>query len=140
MGGRSALSIVLALAGLASCAEQRVAGPPPSQSTAQPPLPGSPTPEATVVEAAPPPPPPVLEKTWQQAVRVERWADAAELFDALPEADRERPEMKYVRARMATALGDGERAVKLFTGLESDLPALSTDIARYRAEAQLIAG
>jgi soluble lytic murein transglycosylase len=124
----------------AACAEQRVTGPPPSQSTARPFESASAAPTVQVAEAAPPPSPPVLEKTWQEAVRVERWSEAAEMIDALPDADQGRPEIKYVRARVAIALGDGGRAVTLLSGLEADLPVISADIARYRAEGQLLSG
>ncbi|HVY48616.1 MAG TPA: transglycosylase SLT domain-containing protein [Minicystis sp.] len=126
---------------VASCAEQRVAGPPPSQSTAGV-LPPVAPPESTAIacEAAPPPPPPKLEKTWQEAVRVESWSEAKRLLDALPEAELARPEIKYVRARVALALHDEAAAASLLDGLETSLPDLASDVARYRAEAELVAG
>jgi soluble lytic murein transglycosylase len=123
-----------------ACAE-RVAGPPPAQSTASPSPVSAPVEAASaVVEAAPPPPAPVLEKTWQEAIRVEEWTDAATLMDALPDDEQARPANKYARARVALALGDGEKAVALLEGLDEALPLIAIDIARYRAEAELIAG
>lgn len=81
-----------------------------------------------------------VQQSWLEAVRVERWADAAALIDALPEGDRARPEMRYVRARAAIGAGDGARAISLLSGIEPHLPLLTADVARYRAEAQLLAG
>ena len=71
---------------------------------------------------------------------MERWNQAASLLDALPEAERARPEIRYVRGRVALASGDHERALTLLQALEQRLPMLTEDIAMYRAEAQLHAG
>jgi soluble lytic murein transglycosylase len=71
---------------------------------------------------------------------MERWSEAAALLDALPDADRDRPEIRYVRARAALATKDSARAVTLLAGLEQKLPAIADDIARFRAEAALDAG
>jgi soluble lytic murein transglycosylase len=71
---------------------------------------------------------------------MERWTEAATLLDALPDADRDRPEIRYVRARAALATKDSARAVTLLAGLEQKLPAIADDIARFRAEAALDAG
>jgi soluble lytic murein transglycosylase len=71
---------------------------------------------------------------------MERWGEAATLLDALPEVERDRPEIKYVRARAALATKDSGRAVTLLAGLEQKLPAIADDIARFRAEAALEAG
>ncbi|HSO00768.1 MAG TPA: transglycosylase SLT domain-containing protein [Candidatus Nanopelagicales bacterium] len=136
-------------AGAGGCAEHRIAGPPPAQSTAQAAAaaPASApvstqaaeaaeaqAQEAQAQEAA------AAELGWADAVRLERWADAAAKMDALPEAERGRPEMRYARARVALALGDAEKAAGLLHRLEGELPLLAADIARYRAEAALTAG
>jgi soluble lytic murein transglycosylase len=98
-------------------------------------------PEGTAVTVvAPEAPPAGPAPSWIEAVRLERWADAAALIDALPEASRARPDMRYVRARAAVGSGDGARAVTLLDGLEAALPLLGPDVARWRAEAQLLAG
>ena len=115
------LLFVLALTLPLACAERKIAGPPPSQSTASV-LTGPAPIESTIVEAAPPPPAPVLEKTWQEAVRVERWGEAAELLDALSETELQKPKIKYVRARVAIAMHDEAKAVTLLDGLEASLP------------------
>src|SRR5439155_12150022 len=97
-------------------------------------------PDASASANASAPPAPEPPKTWADCVRLARWSDAAERIDALEESDRNKPEIKYVRARVAIAMGDHAKAAALLQHLESDLPALATDIARYRAEAQLEAG
>ncbi len=86
------------------------------------------------------PPPDPADASWVDAVRLERWADAARLIDALADKERNRPEVCYVRARAAIALGDNARAVKLLDGLDKKLPLLAGDIAGRRARAELEAG
>jgi soluble lytic murein transglycosylase len=142
---------------LAACAEHRVAGPPPSESTARvtPFFEGASSAAAlargaggdaadALVGGALPGPFGAAGKAsdaaWIEAVRLERWADAASLLDALSEAGRARPVVRYVRARAAIGAGDAARAVPLLDGLEQALPVLAGDIARARAEAQLEAG
>jgi len=135
-----ALSLLFALA-FAGCTEQRVAGPPPAESTAQVAPPTTPAQQdaaapAAIGESAPAPP----DSAWVESVRRERWSEAAARLDALSEAERVRPPIRYVRARVAMATGDHGAAVKLLDGLERDLPLLADDIARHRAEAQFEAG
>jgi soluble lytic murein transglycosylase len=77
---------------------------------------------------------------WVEAVRDERWADAARLIDSLPAGERSDPAMRLVRARVASELGDDRTAARLLHDLERELPAVSDLIARYRAEAELAAG
>jgi soluble lytic murein transglycosylase len=141
----------VALVALGGCAEHRIAGPPPAESTSRPfpglegatpaepsLLPGA-APEAAgsaAIAAAPLP----AETSWIEAVRLERWADAATRIDALPEGDRTRPEMRYVRARAAIGAGDAARAISLLSGLEAQLPLLVDDVARWRAEAEVVVG
>ncbi|PIE05479.1 MAG: hypothetical protein CSA75_04525, partial [Sorangium cellulosum] len=79
-------------------------------------------------------------KEWVQAVRLEQWQLAANLIDALSEQKRQQPEIRYVRARVALALGDYQRTLTMLEDLEGQLPLLSADIGLYRAEAQLHAG
>src|SRR6185312_8708516 len=110
------------------------AGPPPAESAAAPTTGGP--------ETGPPAPPggDGPANTWREAVRLERWSEAATLIDALPDDARARPDMRYVRARAAVGTGDGARAIALLDGLETALPLLGADVARWRAEAQLVAG
>ncbi|AUX25034.1 exported transglycosylase [Sorangium cellulosum] len=122
---------------LAACAEHRTAGPPPSQSTARlaPPA-GPPAAAATAPQGESP----ALDGGWVEAVRLERWAEAAERIDAMPLEQRALPSMKYARARVAFELGDHEKTVELLHGLEQALPLLAREVARYRAAAALEVG
>ena len=45
-----------------------------------------------------------------QAMRIERWAEAARLIDAEPEMIRAQPAMRFARARAALGAGDGKTA------------------------------
>src|SRR6476659_5726387 len=74
--------------------------------------------------------------TWVQLVREERWAAAAAAIDALPDADRNKPEVRYARAAVAFARSDGKTAVSSLESLEGALPALAPEIGRLRARAQ----
>jgi soluble lytic murein transglycosylase len=133
----------------AACAEHRPLGPPPSQSTARvapaPVLAASSPSEAGSVSAAEagtvaPSPEKKADRDWVAAVRLERWAEAAQKIDALLTVERDRPEVKYARARAALGMGDHAKARDLLAGLEDQLPALASDIKRYRAEACAVAG
>lgn len=77
---------------------------------------------------------------WPVLVRDERWADAQRALDALAEPERSRPEVRYVRARVALARGDAASALPLLTGLETALPLLADDVALQRARAELVVG
>ncbi len=77
---------------------------------------------------------------WAEAVRLERWDEAETQLALFTEVERNRPEMRYVRGRVALERGEAARAVELFTGLEKDLPLLADDILRRRAEAAAVAG
>lgn len=96
---------------------------------------------ATVAKPAPAPTaPPEAAIDWVEAVRLERWADAARAMDALDEETRNKPHLRYVRARAAMMLDEPAKAVELLDGLTKALPLLQMDIARDRAHAQLEAG
>lgn len=77
---------------------------------------------------------------WVYAVRHQHWADAKKLAEALPDADKARPEVRYARGRVAIALGEEAAAVSLLEGLEAELPSLAKDIERWRALAAVQAG
>jgi soluble lytic murein transglycosylase len=77
---------------------------------------------------------------WVEAVRMERWSEAARRIDALAARQRDQAEVRYARARAAMALGDHAHAVTLLDGLEKQLVLLRPDIERRRAESQLEAG
>lgn len=77
---------------------------------------------------------------WMEAIRVERWDDAQRLLDTLGDAEKNRPEIRYVRGRVAFERGDAALAVTCLTGLDKELPLMADDIVRRRAEAASIAG
>jgi soluble lytic murein transglycosylase len=58
----------------------------------------------------------------------------------LPDANKARPETRYVRARVALARGDAAVVLPLLDGIEGKLPLLADDVARRRAEAELAVG
>ncbi|MEZ4297186.1 MAG: transglycosylase SLT domain-containing protein [Polyangiaceae bacterium] len=127
----------------AGCADKRALGPPPSESTARPApsLAASDTASAAAsASAAPDGGAAKRERDWVEAIRLEQWSEAAAKIDALLSVERERPEIKYARARVALELGEHEKARDLLTGLDDALPDLADDIRRYRAEAAAVAG
>jgi soluble lytic murein transglycosylase len=78
---------------------------------------------------------PQVREPWKVAVAEQRWPDAAKLFDAAYEHPTE-PALRYVRARIASELGDYERAVDLLNGLEPSFVGFTSEIERMRARAQ----
>jgi soluble lytic murein transglycosylase len=97
--------------------------------------PGRAAPSSRPSRAAPLPPEP-----WTQAIREYRWNDAARLLDALGEPDHSRAEVRYARARVARELGRHADVCALLEGLEQQLPLLRDDIAKMRAESELVVG
>ena len=80
---------------------------------------------------------------WAESVRMQAWDDAARELDALPEAEKQEPAIRYVRARVALARGDAaemNKALAMLDDLKSALPLLADDIERRRAEAKLSVG
>jgi soluble lytic murein transglycosylase len=77
---------------------------------------------------------------WPALVRDEKWDAAWRALQALDDVERSRPEVRYVRARVALARADAPTALPLLEGLEALLPLLAEDVARRRAEAMLAAG
>jgi soluble lytic murein transglycosylase len=132
MSGRRTLLALATVAALASCR-----GKPPAPSPSEPDP--DPNPMATV------PPAPVDPgdggvAPWPTLVRDEQWDAASRALDGLAEAERRRPEIRYVRARVALAKGDGAAALASLDGIDASLPLLADDIARHRAEARLLVG
>jgi soluble lytic murein transglycosylase len=77
---------------------------------------------------------------WVDAIRRGAWHDAAVAIDALPDPEKNRPPVRYARARVAMAEKDFARVVPLLDGLEAPLPLLADAIAKRRALAELEAG
>jgi soluble lytic murein transglycosylase len=119
---------LLLCATLAGCREPSGVGAPPAHSTAVPQL-ASATPSTTA--AATPAAPQVAP--WVTAVRLSRFREADKLLEALDDAEKQKPEMRFLRARVASELGNFERVRPLLEGVT--LPLFEEDIARLRAEA-----
>ncbi len=95
--------------------------------------------------AAPPASTPALalalaSASWPALVRGEQWDAAWTELQALPDSDKARPEIRYVRARVALSRADAATALPLLDGLEAVLPLLADDVMRRRAEAKLVVG
>ena len=79
--------------------------------------------------------------TWVQLVREERWTPAAAAIDALPDAERNKPEVRFARAAVAFARSDAKATVTALESLEGALSrARRPRSRRLRARAQVIAG
>ncbi len=96
--------------------------------------------DVVVVDAASSDSSVTIEPSWVELVRDERWTAAAGAIDALPDAERTKPEVRFARAVVAIARADGKTAVTSLENLEAGLPALGAEIGRARAKAQAIAG
>lgn len=84
--------------------------------------------------------PPPLARPWTQALRMERWEDAARLMSAEPLSLSADPRVRYARASVASELGDFATTVRLLKGLEAELPLLDAAIRARRAAAALQSG
>jgi soluble lytic murein transglycosylase len=81
---------------------------------------------------------PMTPGPWRDSLRLGKLKEAAAQLDALAEAERKRPDIRLVRARVAARLGDHKTAVEQLEGVE--LTALGDMIPRLRAESALEAG
>jgi len=95
---------------------------------------------AVPASAAPPASASPSDAGYAALVRAERWADARKALEALPEAERTKPELRFVRARVALELDDAAAALTLLEGLHTAVPQLAPQIAETRARAQLRVG
>ena len=119
---------------LVAACDRGAHGAPAAGSAAPPPLShAAPAPSAPEASSAPALP-------YAALVRAERWAEAHGALEALPEAQRAQPELRFVRARAALEVDDARAALTLLDGLESALPSLAPRIAALRARAQLRVG
>lgn len=78
--------------------------------------------------------------TWVDLVREQRWTAAAAAIDALTDAERKTPRVRFARAAVALERDDGKTAVLALDGLEAALPPLGAEIARERAKGQALVG
>ncbi|MBL8740704.1 MAG: transglycosylase SLT domain-containing protein, partial [Myxococcales bacterium] len=125
----------LPLLGCLACADAQSVGAPPTLSTTVPADQAAVSPEASA-SAVPVPPPP--DTPWLAAVRLERYREAQQELDKLDEATKSKPEMRYLRARVASEIGAHKQVRELTDSL--NLPMFADEIARLRAEAALEVG
>lgn len=93
----------------------------------------TPTPDAAA-------PAPAVVLTFSEAIRREEW-DAAEMaIAALPEVEQKKPEIRYARARVATARKEPAVALKQLEKVEDELPLLRDLVLKARAKASLVSG
>lgn len=78
--------------------------------------------------------------SWTSSIRQERWQDAETELGKLPDAERNKPEVRLARARVARMLGKDAEAVALTEKLEDELPLLRELVAKERALAAMKAG
>lgn len=82
--------------------------------------------------------------SYAQAAVVHDWPRVLELVSALDEVEKNKPEIKYLRARGAIETGDYFLAFSLLDELATHMPSalipIANDIAEYRAIAQLHRG
>lgn len=79
-------------------------------------------------------------QTWQDAANIADWPNVAQLIDASPPAEREKPGTRYARAVAARELGQFKVALYALQDLEGALPMLSDEILSARAHCQLEVG
>ncbi len=71
---------------------------------------------------------------WVEAVRAHRWKQAVASIEALPQAERDKPEVRFALARAAVEAGAYKSAEGALADLENALPLLRDRIAELRAE------
>ncbi len=136
MSGRDVARLApLLLAGCAACA---ACGRHNVSAAPQPAPPGASTAAAAAVADGEPDA--MAPMPWQALVRDEQWDAAWHSLEAVSDPERSRPELRYVRARVALFRSEAATALPLLAGLEAGLPLLADDVARRRAEAELVAG
>ncbi len=78
--------------------------------------------------------------TFTEAVRLLRWDEAELAIAALPDAEKQRPEVRFTHARVLMKRGNYKDARAALEKLEDALPLLTDSIQRQRAEAELEVG
>lgn len=77
----------------------------------------------------------VRAEAWADDVRAYRWNEARHGLDALGEADKARPDIRYARAVVCAALKDDRCTIVALESLETTLPLLTERILELRAAA-----
>src|SRR6201999_1361294 len=115
--------------GCAEPAARRGAPPPPLESAT-----------VKVVLAASAAAPEPTREQWAEAVRAGDFREAARRLETLPRERAANAEVRFVRARVALELGDFVAARELLEHLEQELPLLTREIQKARADVSLAAG
>lgn len=124
---------------LLACGDPGAVGAPPAHSTAAEPIAsGAQGSSSTAPSSSVQAPAASAEPAWRLAVRMERHREAKRLIDELPDAQKNQPPMRFLRARLAAKLGDFAGVRSLLDGVE--LPMFQDEIVRLRAEAALEVG
>lgn len=78
--------------------------------------------------------------SWNDAIRVGRYADADEGLKKLSPGEQNKPEVRLARARVAVALRRYAEAITALDKLDDELPLLRDLIAKTRAQAMIEVG
>ena len=78
--------------------------------------------------------------TFTEAVRLLRWDEAELALAALPDGEKQKPEVRYTHARVLMKRGNYKDAHAALDHLEDALPLLADSIAQKRAEAEVEVG
>jgi hypothetical protein len=80
------------------------------------------------------------EPAWRRAARNRDWRGALQLLRALPEAERQRPEIRLVLGRAALAAGEHALSVSALRGLGAEQPSVRDEAELWYAQAAAVAG
>jgi len=78
--------------------------------------------------------------SWPDAIRVGRFAEAAEAIARLPAEEQNKPEVRLAKARASIAIGKYAEAIAALEKIDDELPLLRELVAKTRAQAQFHAG
>jgi soluble lytic murein transglycosylase len=81
-----------------------------------------------------------IDERWAEAIRAGDYPEANRRLAALPAARAASAELRFVRARVAIELQDYDNARALLERLDQELPLLTKEITRARAEVALARG
>ena len=81
-----------------------------------------------------------VQLPWTEAIRGQLWKEAEAGIEALSPFEKNKPEVRFARARVSLALGKHADAVSRLEKLEDDLPLLRDAIGKARAQAAFVAG
>ena len=95
---------------------------------------------STTTTSSSAPGPTAAPLAWPDAIRIGRFAEAAEALAGLPPPSSRKPEVRLATGRVALALGKHADAIAALDKLEDELPLLRDLITKMRAQAMLEVG